>query len=136
MLMKEKNLINELVEKDCRILDVYRNKVIVNCSTGKLITERLEEVKKGDIVEVYKIPFLGKITEILIYLSPLYYLLIGFGLGFLFGNDLYHYLLTVGAMILGIVQMIICKFWLNKSPKYKYVARKQKINKGEKDENN
>src|SRR5574344_3018354 len=113
----------DLVAKDCEILDLYRSKVVVKISEKEnLIAKKIGKLKKGDRVNIFKMQTVNKVEEILIYISPVYYMILGFIFGFLFSNDLFHYLLVLGMTILGFAQLFILKFVVQKLPLSFYVS--------------
>ncbi|MDD4110753.1 MAG: SoxR reducing system RseC family protein [Clostridia bacterium] len=121
----KKEKYNELIADNCEVLDLYKNKVVVKISKKeKLIAKKIGILKKGDKVKVYKKPALSKIEQIFIYISPVYYLILGFVFGFLFNNDLFHYLFILGATVLGFIQLFILKYFTEKAPSTVYVAIK------------
>lgn len=113
----------DLVAESCEVLDLYKNKAIVNVSDKEnLIAKRIGRIKKGDKVNLFKMQTINRIDEILIYISPVYYMILGFIFGFLFNHDLYHYLLILGLTLIGFIQFFVLKYLIKKMPLYYYVA--------------
>lgn len=123
--MNQKIKYKNLYAKDCEVLEIYRNKVIVKVSENKnLIAKKIGSIKRGEKVNLFKIPVINKFVEIFIYLSPIYYLFLGFIFGFLFYNQTYHYLLILGMSILGFIQLFVLKYIIKKLPSNFYIAVK------------
>ena len=123
MKYNKKNKYKDLYASNCEVLDLYKNKAIVKISEKEnLIAKKIGNVKKGDKVAIFVKPDLRRIEEILIYISPAYYLLLGLIFGFLFHNDLYHYILIVGMTLIGFIQLFALKFIIKKAPETFYVA--------------
>jgi positive regulator of sigma E activity len=119
----KKNKYKDLYAENCEVLDLYRNKAVVKLSEKEnLIVKKIGNIKKGDKVEVFVKPTLSRVEEILIYISPAYYLFLGLVFGFLLGNDLYHYLLILGMTLLGFVQLFALRLLIKKVPETSYVA--------------
>lgn len=120
---KEKD---ELYAKNCEVLEIFRDKAVIKVSEDDtLIARRIGKIKKGDKVDVYKRPILDKVDEVLIYLSPLYYLFLGIVFGFLLPSNIYatyHYLFVLSLTILGFAQLFIIKNYLKKRPNAKFIA--------------
>ena len=128
--MKRKEKYKDLFAEDCEVVEIYRNKAVVKISeTKNLITKKIGDIKKGDRVNLFKLKTLTRFTEVFIYLSPLYYLFLGFMFGFLFYNHNYHYLLMLGMSILGFVQLFVLRHITNKLPSSYYVSVKNKKEK-------
>lgn len=121
----------DLYASDCEILEVFKNKVLVKVSDNEsLVASKIGKIKKGEKVDIYKKPFLDRADEILIYLSPLYYLFLGIVFGFLFPKDTYatyHYLLIVGLTFVGFIQLFLIRYRLKKMPKTRFVALDKSI---------
>ncbi len=117
----------DLYASKCEVLNTYKNKAVVKVSESEnLIAKKIGQINSGDKVNVFKMPILAKSDEIFIYLSPLYYLFLGFVFGFLLKNDLFHYLLILGLSILGIIQLLVIRNIYQKLPGTKYVAVREK----------
>lgn len=123
-LKREK--LGDLVANKCEVLELYKNKVIVKVADKEsLIAKKNGNIKKGDKVNIFKKNLLSRTEEFFIYVSPVYYMILGFIFGFLLSNDLFHYLLILGATVLGFVQLFILKhFLIEKAPSTIYVAVK------------
>lgn len=123
--MSRKEKYKDLFAKDCEVLETYRNKAIVKVSENEnLIAKKIGSIKKGETVNLFKMQSVTKFIEVFIYLSPIYYLFLGFVFGFLFYNQNYHYLLMLGMSVLGFVQLFILRYMANKIPPNFYVAVK------------
>lgn len=123
-LKREK--LGDLVANKCEVLELYKNKVIVKVADKEsLIAKKIGNIKKGDKVNIFKKNLLSRTEEFFIYVSPVYYMILGFIFGFLLSNDLFHYLLILGATVLGFVQLFILKhFLIEKASSTIYVAVK------------
>lgn len=112
-----------LYASDCEVVELYRNKAVIKISEKEnLIAKKIGKVKKGDKVKIYKKEIIGRFEEILIYISPLYYLFLGFVFGFLFYNDLYHYLLILGMTVIGFAQLFGLRTLFRKATPVAYIA--------------
>ena len=127
MRKNKKEKFSDLVVSNCEVLELYKNKVIVKVANKEnLIAKKIGNIKKGDMVNIFKKPVLTRTEEFFVYVSPVYYLILGFIFGFFFNNDLFHYLLILGATVLGFIQLFILKhFIIEKAPSIVYVAIKK-----------
>lgn len=130
-MKKNIGVYKDLYAKNCEILEVLRNKVVVKISSDEtLIARKIGNLKRGDKVNIYEAPFLDRMDEVLIYSSPLYYLFLGIVFGFLFPVDTYstyHFLLIIGLTFLGFIQLFVIRNILKKQPKTKFIALDENI---------
>jgi hypothetical protein len=123
--MRRKYSEKNLVASSCIVIDVHRNRAVVKTTeTGKktLIAETVGVIKNDDRVDIFEVPSIDKVTEVLIYTAPAYFLVLSFAIGFIFGNSLYHYLFMLTMTLLGFVQLILTVHYAKKLPSRKYVA--------------
>ena len=90
-----------------------------------------KKLEKGERVSLFKAATFPKALEIFLYLIPLYFFALSFGFGFFFKNSLTHYLVTLGASLLGILVLLVLRFTIGKMPENKFIA----IKEGEENEN-
>ena len=125
--MKEK----ELFKENCTVLEQNENIVLVSCENEKIVAKSNGKVAVGEKVNLFKIPYYSQVCEILIYLIPFFTFLLGFGFGFFFKDEIYHFVLVIGTTILGLAILVFVKFSIAKYPKNKYIIEKQNKIKAE-----
>ena len=116
----------ELVSNEVTVLEQHNNKALVSftCEKEQLtkVVKLNKNVNKGESVTVYKVSRFNLFWQILYAILPLIMLVAGFGLGFLFKNDLYHYILGAGCGVLGFVVSLSARFIVAKYKPFKYIA--------------
>ena len=103
----EKNL----VSNEAKIEEISKNKALVSYAEGnttkKVVAKAGKNSKVGDTVSLYSASKYPYFARLLLVLMPLIMFLAGFGFGFFFKNDLYHYLLAACLGILGFLILLV-----------------------------
>lgn len=122
-MKKKKKKYDNIFVENCEVLEVYKRKAIIKVAEKEnLIVKQIGKLKKGDKVNVYSQATVSRIEEIFVYLSPIYYVIIGIIFGLLFNNDLYHYLLILGLSFMGFMQLFGLRALIKKMPSVIYLA--------------
>ena len=110
----EKNLISN----EAKIEELGKNKALVSYKDGnktKKIVAKLKSNKQvGDSVVLFKDNKYPLWARILFVLLPVVLFLAGFGFGFFFNNDVYHYVLAASLGILGFLLNVFVVLGLKK----------------------
>ena len=125
-MKKNDNLI--IYKKDCEVLEVVGKKVLVKKDGEKFVAETNEKLNKQDRVNIIKTSKELTLLESFIYFIPVVLFLIGFGFGFIFKENLYHYLLVLGLTLIGFIIVLFIKLFLAKFKKNKYIEKKMSNN--------
>ena len=119
---------DNIFKKNCEILEIYKNNVLVKAGDEKFVAKTTEQLNKQDVVNLYKKLAKNEIN-IFVYLLPIMLFILGFGFGFLFKNELYHFLLVLGVTFLGLIVLVIVRVYFLKRNKIKYIVKKVCDNK-------
>ena len=103
---------------------VFENCVVLEAGENKIVARTLGKLEKGERVLLFKTASFPKALEIFLYLIPLYFFALSFGFGFFFKSSLTHYLVTLGASLLGILVLLVLRFTIGKMPENKFIAIK------------
>ena len=116
----EKNIISN----EAKIEEVSKNKALVSYQDGETTKKLVAKIKSnkqiGDSVVLYKDNKYPLWSRILFVLLPLVLFLAGFGFGFFFKNDIYHYVLAASLGVLGFLVNIFVVLALKKYSKLTY----------------
>ena len=119
---------DNIFKKNCEILEIYKNNVLVKAGDEKFVAKTTEQLNKQDVVNLYK-KLAKNETNIFVYLLPIMLFILGFGFGFLFKTELYHFLLVLGVTFLGLIVLVIVRVYFLKRNKIKYIVKKVCDNK-------
>ena len=119
---------DNIFKKNCEILEIYKNNVLVKAGDEKFVAKTTEQLNKQDVVNLYKKLAKNEIN-IFVYLLPIMLFILGFGFGFLFKTELYHFLLVLGVTFLGLIVLVIVRVYFLKRNKIKYIVKKVCDNK-------
>ena len=119
---------DNIFKKNCEILEIYKNNVLVKAGDEKFVAKTTEQLNKQDVVNLYKKLAKNEIN-IFVYLLPIMLFILGFGFGFLFKTELYHFLLILGVTFLGLIVLVIVRVYFLKKNKIKYIVKKVCDNK-------
>lgn len=119
---------DNIFKKNCEILEIYKNNVLVKAGDEKFVAKTTEQLNKQDVVNLYKKLAKNEIN-IFVYLLPIMLFILGFGFGFLFKTELYHFLLILGVTFLGLIVLVIVRVYFLKRNKIKYIVKKVCDNK-------
>ena len=120
--MKKKT--NEPVFENCVVLEAGEKSALIQAGENKIVARTLGKLEKGERVLLFKTASFPKALEIFLYLIPLYFFALSFGFGFFFKSSLTHYLVTLGASLLGILVLLVLRFTIGKMPENKFIAIK------------
>ena len=117
--------------ENCIVLEAGEKSALIQAGEYKIVARTPKKLEKGERVSLFKAATFPKALEIFLYLIPLYFFALSFGFGFFFKNSLTHYLVTLGASLLGILVLLVLRFTIGKMPENKFIA----IKEGEENEN-
>lgn len=120
---------NQPIFDNCFVLEAGEKSALVQAGENKIVARTKEKLEKGERVSLFKTASFPKALEIFLYLIPLYCFALSFGFGFFFKSSLTHYLVTLGASLLGILVLIVLRLTIGKMPENRFIAVK---NGGEK----
>lgn len=120
--MKKKT--NEPVFENCVVLEAGEKSALIQAGENKIVARTSGKLEKGERVSLFKTASFPKALEIFLYLIPLYFFALSFGFGFFFKSSLTHYLVTLGASLLGILVLLVLRFTIGKMPENKFIAIK------------
>lgn len=120
--MKKKT--NEPVFENCVVLEAGEKSALIQAGENKIVARASGKLEKGERVSLFKTASFPKALEIFLYLIPLYFFALSFGFGFFFKSSLTHYLVTLGASLLGILVLLVLRFTIGKMPENKFIAIK------------
>ena len=117
----EKNIISN----EAKIEELGKNKALVSYFDGektKKVVAKLKANNKqvGDSVVLFKDNKYPIWARILFVLLPIVLFLAGFGFGFFFNNELYHYVLAASLGVLGFLANIFIILGMKKYSKFSY----------------
>ena len=101
----------EKIVDNAIIKEVYKNKALVECDNFKQVVTLKSNKQVGESVSLYKTHKFNLFVRVLFYIAPLILTLLGFGLGFLFANQLYHYILMASLGLLGFLVVLFVKLF-------------------------
>ena len=114
----------EIVSTQAKIEERIKNKALVSYVDGEETKKVVAHIKNKNInsnnVTLYKASKINYVQNILLIFMPLILFLIGFGFGFLFKNQVYHYTLSASVAIVGFVIAVVIKLIFNKFAKQAY----------------
>lgn len=120
--MKKKT--NEPVFENCVVLEAGEKSALIQAGENKIVARTSGKLEKDERVSLFKTASFPKALEIFLYLIPLYFFALSFGFGFFFKSSLTHYLVTLGASLLGILVLLVLRFTIGKMPENKFIAIK------------
>lgn len=115
---------NEPVFENCIVLEAGEKSALIQAGENKIVARTSNKLEKGERVSLFKTASYPKALEIFLYLIPLYCFALSFGFGFFFKSSLTHYLVTLGASLLGILVLLVLRFTIGKMPENKFIAVK------------
>lgn len=114
----------EIVSTQAKIEERIKNKALVSYVEGEETKKVVARIKKKNIknnnITLYKTSKINNAQNILLIFMPLILFLIGFGFGFLFKNQVYHYILSASIAIVGFIIAVVIKLIFNKFAKKAY----------------
>lgn len=116
----EKNIIST----EAKIEELGKNKALVSYKDGEKTKKVVAKIKSnkqvGDAVILFKDNKYPLWARILFVLLPIVLFLSGFGFGFFFNNDVYHYVLAASLGALGFLLNVFIILGLKKYSKLSY----------------
>lgn len=102
---------NQIISKNATVVETAKKIAIVeakiNGENKTFVAKTKSKKEIGDNVELFVAPRFPKVLRLMLYCFPLILFLIGFGVGFIFSEELYHYILASSLGILGFAILAI-----------------------------
>lgn len=117
----EKNIISN----EAKIEELGKNKALVSYVDGEKTKKVVAKIKSdnkqvGDAVVLFKDNKYPLWARILFVLLPIVLFFAGFGFGFFFNNELYHYVLAASLGVLGVLVNVFVVLGLKRRTKLAY----------------